>query len=133
MVFPEELYTLWWNLLLEQYGVSVLLKVVQTLTSVGYRFDMSISNRFCELVQDQTQPVHSVMPPAIVWGQIVDSTQSLRSWYVLFALKTLCLKTIAQYVSCLCDTKALLSNAPIMLMESPMSHLNTSQTLHSIL
>ncbi len=41
--------------------VSVLLKVVQTLTSMGYRFDMSISNRFCELVHDQTQPVHTVL------------------------------------------------------------------------
>ncbi len=59
--FPEELYTLWWNLLLDQYGVSVLLKVVQTLTSMGYRFDMSISNRFCELVQDQAQTVHTVL------------------------------------------------------------------------
>jgi hypothetical protein len=78
--FPEEFYTLWWNLLLDQYGVSVLLKIAQTLTSMGYRFDMSISNRFCELVQDQTQPVHSVNAFSYLhhphWGQIVDGTQS---------------------------------------------------------
>ncbi len=59
--------------------VGVLLKVVQTLTSTGYRFDMSISNRFCELVQDQTQTVHTVLCLQLCspyWGQIVDGTQS---------------------------------------------------------
>jgi len=45
--------------------VSVLLKVGETLPSMGYRFDMSISNRFCELVQDRTASAHSVMPPVI--------------------------------------------------------------------
>jgi hypothetical protein len=66
--------------LLDQYGVSVLLKIAQTLTSMGYRFDMSILNRFCELVQDQTQPVHSVNAFSYLhhphWGEIVDGTQS---------------------------------------------------------
>jgi hypothetical protein len=73
--------------------VNVLLQVLQFLTSMGYRFDMSISNRFCVLVQDQTQPVHTVLCLQLsslsTLGSNVDGTQSWLLWHVLFALKTL--------------------------------------------
>jgi hypothetical protein len=79
--------------------VGVLLKVVQTLTSMGYRFDMSISNRFCELVQDQTQPVHTVLCPQLSSSSTLGS--NCRQYSILAVVVfVVCTKNIMTQNNC---------------------------------